>query len=332
MDSHPKIEILFLSKEEVEGLVTVEDAVMASEEAYRALGEGQLVQDHCIVPIKKPNVIATMPTYLRSLNLYGMKQVGVYAHRESGDRLPSVWGSFIVLTRVENGLPYVVMDGTAITNMRSAGGHAVVAAKYLARRDSKTLAVIGCGAQGRMGLRSLVNHFSLTLVKAYDVSAEAVSHFSAGVGKEIDVPVVPVDSARKAVEGADILFVSSTAQEPVVMEPWVEKGSFVAGLMAFRDLDPMLGVKAEKWVLGSLQSDGHMIIDGGGGLAVPREINKGHVYGDMGEIVTGIKQGRENDRERIVYTHMGMGAHDIILARKAYMKAVEKCIGIKVLL
>ena len=206
--------ILFLSKSEVESLITPEDAVYAAEQAYRALGEGQLTQYHLVMPIKGPNIINTMPTYVKSLNLYGMKQVNVYYQREPGDNLPLIWGSLIILTHPENALPYAMMDGTSITNMRTAGGHAVVAAKYLAKKDSKTLAIIGCGAQARTGLQSLVNNFPLELVKIYDIKPEAMSAFREEMGKEFTVWIIPAASAEEAVEEADIILVATSAFVP----------------------------------------------------------------------------------------------------------------------
>lgn len=329
--SQQKVEILFLSKSDVESLITVKDAADAAEQAYRALGQGQLAQYHIVMPIKGPNIINTMPTYIKSLNLYGMKQVNVYYRREPGDNLPLIWGSLIVLTHPENALPYAIMDGTEITNMRTAGGHAVVAAKYLAKKGSKTLAIIGCGAEARHGFRSLMNNFSLELVKIYDIKPEAMSAFTKEMGKEFTIRIMPVGSAKEAVEGADIILLVTSALEPVVLEPWVEKGCFVAGLTAFRDLDPMLSVKADKWVLGTHEGDNSLIIEGHG-IPVPKEISKDNVYADMGEIVTGAKPGRENDRERILYTHLGMGGHDVVLAHIAYTRAVERGKGIKIYL
>jgi hypothetical protein len=177
MEARPKVEILFLSKEEVESLINVKDAVYAAEEAYRALGEGQLLQRHPGLKIKGSNIINTMPAYIKSRNLYGMKQVNVYYEREPGDNLPRIWGSLVVLTNPDNALPYAILDGTSITNMRTAGGHAVVAAKYLARKDSKTLAIIGCGAEARTGFKSLMNNFKLEIVKVYDIRTETMASF-----------------------------------------------------------------------------------------------------------------------------------------------------------
>lgn len=326
-----KIEILFLSKNEVENLVNLEDAVVAAEEAFRILGEGQLVEAHQVLPINGPNITAVFPTYLKSVELYGLKQVSVYKEREPSDNLPSIWGSLIILNHVKNGLPYTIMDGTAITNMRSAGGHAVVAAKYLAKKNPKTLAIIGCGAQGRNGFQSFINTFPIEHVKIYDAYAHALSFYDEIKG-QVDVEVEIANSPKDVVANADIILMATTSPKPIIFEPWIEKGCFVAGLMGLQDIDPMLGVKADKWILGNHKSDGQMIIEGKGELASPKEVNKNNVYADMGEIVTGLKSCRKNEEERILYTHMGMGAHDILLSHEAYKNAVKKGLGTKIYL
>ena len=90
--------------------------------------------------------------------------------------------------------------------------------------------------------------------------------------------------------------------------------------------------KADKWVPGHLMSDTHLFADDtlrlGDGLTMP--LSADDVYGDMSEIVTGAKPGRQNEQERIVYTHAGTGIHDIAIAKVAYTRAKEQGIGTRV--
>jgi ornithine cyclodeaminase/alanine dehydrogenase-like protein (mu-crystallin family) len=117
------------------------------------------------------------------------------------------------------------------------------------------------------------------------------------------------------------------------MESMVPEGCCITATMRFQDLDPMLSKKADKWVLGTKSSDGTLILDYYNSKKwdkIAIELSQDDVYADMGDIVTGKKLGRENDKERILYTHMGMGAHDLVLAQTAYQKAMEKGVGTKV--
>lgn len=331
----PKVEVLILTMGEIEKLISRKDAIDAVETAYKALGtEGQLFQ-----PQKQPilldapenkNFLMAMPSYVKSIGVVGFKWGGVYSNQKPG--IPSAWGAVIVLNDPETGIPYTIMDGIAITNMRTAGGHAVVAAKHLAKKNSKTIAIIGCGAEGHSGLPAFNDFFPLEVVKIYDIKSEAMAAYQQKMSEVVSARIIPSKSGEEAVEDADIILMATLSQTPVVFEPWVPKGCFVAALTRFLDLDYKLSEKVDKWVLGDKKSDGHLIVDRNKWSNHARGVvvSWDNVYADMGEIITGVKPGRENDRERILYTHMGMGAHDLALAQIAYNRAKERGIGTKV--
>lgn len=333
--SEPGVEVLVLTKGEIESLINRKDVTDAVETAFRALGTGQLTmpqKEPMWIDDERQNFIIAMPTYLKSINTAGMKWADLYFKRDKKYAgIPSTWGDIIILNSPESGLPYAIMDGTFITNVRTGGGHAVVAAKYLAKKDSKTLALIGCGAEAYLTFPAFMDNFPIETVNLCDIRPEAMDALEKEMRKEFKkVKMVKTTSAQEAVKGAEIIVMITSAQRPVVHEPWVEPGAFVAGLYGFFDLDPVLSKKADKWVLGAHQSDTHLIVDDRGGPGLTMSVARADVYADMGEVITGIKKGRENDRERIVYTHLGMGAHDIALAQLAYERAVKKGIGVKV--
>ena len=328
------VEVLVLTKAEVENLISRKDVIDAVETAYKALGTGQLV-----MPQKEPlwidepncqNFLIAMPTYLKSINVAGIKWANLYFNRGEYSYIPATWGDIVILNKPETGLPYAIMDGTTITNIRTGGGHAVVAAKYLAKENSKTLAIIGCGAEAYVSFPAFMDNFPLELVKMCDIKPEAMSALQEAMSKEFSVQTVQTTSAQEAVKGADIILMITSSHKPVVLEPWVEPGCFVAGMFGFYDLDPMLSKKADKWVLGAYKSDIHLIVEDKGAPGVTMPLSKDDVYADMGEVITGAKPGRENNQERIVYTHLGMGAHDVALAQIVYCKAKERGIGTKV--
>ena len=330
-----QLEVLVLTKGEVEKLISRKDVIEAVETAYRALGtKGQLFQ-----PQKEPifvdapdskNFLMPMPSYVKSIGVAGIKWGSLYAAPKPG--APAASGAIIVLNDPETGMPYTIMDGLLITNMRTAGGHAAVAAKYLAKKNSKTMAIIGCGVEARTGLPAFNDQFPLESVKIYDIKPEAMSAYQQEMSKEVSAHIIPSKTAEEAVEGTDIILMATLSRTPVVFEPWVPKGCFVAALTRFLDLDYKLSEKADKWVLGDKKSDGHLIVDRHkwSDHALGVEVSWDNVYADMGEIITGAKPGRENDQERILYTHMGMGAHDVALAQIVYTRAVERGIGTKV--
>ena len=322
------VEMLVLTMDDIESLVTYKEAIEVEDQVYKAIGSGQVVQPQknpmLIDPRENSNMIIVMPCYMKNLGIAGMKIVSDYFTPAPG--LPTVWGAIVLLYHVDNGQPYAILDGTSITNIRTAA-HSAIAAKYLAKKDSKIMVIIGTGAEARTHLRAFKEILPISYVKVFDIKPEAMTVFKQEIEAEFEVKVIPQSSVKEAVEDADVIAVTTTATKPVVMEPWVPAGCFVTGVMQFTDLDPALSKKADKWVIGHSESDPHLSAAVGVG---PEVVDFRNAYADMGQIATGKKPGRENDKERTVYTHAGMASHDLALSDLVYRKAVKKGLGQKV--
>jgi len=321
------VEVLVLAKDEVENLITRKDAIEAAEIAFRAQGtKEQFFQppnSHLFVdPPDNTKLILAMPSYIKPIEAAGIKWTNAY-YQNQMPGIPAIWGGVVILNDPETGIPYAIIEATAITHMRTAGGHAAAAAKLLARKDSQKMAIIGCGTEGRAGLLAFSDLFPLEAVKVYDINSTATSSFIKDMSPQVSARIESSETPEEAFADADIIMTATWSEKPVLMEPNVPEGCFVAGLTRFKDVDPVLSQKADKWILGNRISDGNFNEPG-------IELSYDHVYADMGEIITGAKPGRENNRERILYTHMGMGAHDIALGHIAYSRAKERGIGTKV--
>jgi len=327
-----EVKVLILSKSEIEQLVSYKDVVKAVEASYRAYGMGEVIQPQkdamYVDGSKHQNFLISMPAFVGTMNIAGLKLASVYDNQKPG--YPTI-GAIVILNDVETGMPIAFMDGLSITNMRTAG-HSAVAAKYLAKKNSSTVSLIGCGAEARTHLAALNELFSLKTIKVFDIRPEAMSAFKREMSERFPVDIVPTNSVSEAVEGSDIICCLTTSPKPVVFEYMVPVGCFVSGLMGFYDLDATITKKADKWVLGHMESDKHLFVEDGlhVGNGIVMRPSMDDVYGDMGEIVTGKKPGRQNDKERIVYCHAGMGSHDLAVAKVAYTRAKEKGIGIEV--
>lgn len=324
--SLPCVEVLVITKHDVEKLINYEDALAAAEIAFRAQGTGQLVQpDSTCLFVDYPDnakLLLSMSSYVKPIQVAGIKWTNAYfGIRKSG--IPSIWGGLIILNDPETGIPYSIIEATTITHMRTAGGHAALAAKYLAKKDSRTMAIIGCGNEGRVGLLAFSELFSIEIVKVYDTDSNAIASFLKEISQQSSVKIISVENAEDAFIDADIILMATGSKKPILLEPSVPVGCFVVGLSKFKDITPMLSWKVDKWIIGNRITDSEFNIPDIG-------LSYDYVYADMGEIVNGTKFGRENEQERILYTHMGMGAHDIALGHIIYSKAKERGIGKKV--
>ncbi|NWG11033.1 ornithine cyclodeaminase family protein [Candidatus Bathyarchaeota archaeon] len=320
-----KDEILYLSKADIERLdISMEEIISVVEQAFRekAKGEVEVPPKPGIHP-QKDAFIHAMPAYLPNMKAAGVKWVsGFPKNPERG--LPYISG-LLVLNDVETGFPLCVMDCTWITAKRT-GAATAVAAKYLAKEDSKTFGVLGCGVQGRSNLEALlVVCKELEEVRAYDVSAENLQKYVEEMTAKHELRIVPVDSPRKAVENCDVVVTAGPILRqlsPVIEAPWFKHGGFACPLdfdsywkpKAMRSMDKFCTDDREQ--LKYYRQQGYF-------QDIPR------VYAELSEVVSGEKFGRENPEERIMAMHLGLAIEDMATAVLVYKKAKEKNVGIK---
>lgn len=323
MDEY-EIKVRMLARREVRQLLHVQDVLETVEETFRAMGEGKVFH-----PVKEPmwlneaktNMLIAMPAFLQDKKIAGVKWVNMFKEQMPG--YPTCGGTLLTLNSAENGHPYAILEATDITTMRTAGGHGAIAAKYLAKKDSSTLAIIGCGEEAKAGIDSLLTLFPLRDIRVFDLSAAVMQAFREHVGGK--ARVVFAANAQDAVKEADIVLMVTTSRKPVVMFEWLPKGCVVLGLYSFYDLDPGCAKKAGKWVLGSRHTDNHQIVFDP--LLKEHNLSMSDVYADLGEIVCGKAKGRENNDEIIVYTCLGMGALDTAVGEAVYRRAVGQNVG-----
>ena len=318
-------EILYLSRTDVEKLnVSMKEVIQAVEEAFRQKAEG-----YAEVPPKpgihpqKEAFIHAMPAYLPKMKVAGLKWVsGFPGNPKRG--LPYISG-LLILNDVETGFPISVMDCTWVTAKRT-GAATAVAAKYLARGDSKILGILGCGAQGRSNLEALtVACKHLEEVKAYDISEKNLKRYVTVMTDEHDLKITPVGSARKAVEDSDIVVTAGPILRdptPVIEASWFKDGGFACPLdfdsywkpEAMRSIDKFCTDDAQQ--LEYYRQQGYF-------AGIPK------VYANLSEIVSGEKLGRENPNERIMSMNLGLAIEDMATARLVYEKAKKVGIGTK---
>ncbi len=222
------------------------------------------------------------------------------------------------------------MGGTWATDMRTgaAGG---VAAKYLAKKDAKVVGLVGAGAQARtqlMGIISLYKKLEEVRVwsrteKTRDVYVTEMKSLYGNAAK-----IIPVKSAKDAVEGADIVVTTTPSREPIVSNDWVEAGVHFncigADAPGKQELDPAILTRA-KIIIDDWEQASHS-----GEINVPLAkgvITKQNVWGEICEVVAGLKPGRTSPDEITVFTSTGLAVQDAVTANLAYKKALAKGIG-----
>ena len=170
-------DIILLGSRDVRGLLSIEDCIPAVEEAFRLYGEGR-AQAPGVLGMHVDGGGFHIKAGLLDLTrrYFAAKVNGNFPGNPSRFGLPTIQG-VIVLCDAEQGTPLAVMDSRDVTSLRTAAATAV-AARYLARPASQTIAICGCGEQGRHQVRALAHVFRLRRVFAFDTSTERARRFA----------------------------------------------------------------------------------------------------------------------------------------------------------
>ncbi len=313
---------LYLSRHDVEQVAPeMTTVIRLVEDAFREKGAGRAEMPPKPGIHPRPDAfIHAMPAYLPERRAAGVKWVSGYPGNPARG-LPYITG-LIVLNDDETGVPLAVMDATWITAART-GAATAVAARYLARRESETAAMLGCGVQGRANLEALAAEFHLTRAYAYDISRDALDRFVRDMSARLAIEIVPVTSPRDAVVAGDLVVTSG----PILKTPhatiragWLQPGAFASAV----DFDSY-------WAPDALAEIDKIATDDHAQFAYYRELgyfrHAPAPYAALDEIVTGAKSGRTRDEERTMAMNLGLAIEDMTVAREIYDRAVSAAVG-----
>jgi len=315
-------EFLYLSRADVEAAgVSMPQIIGALDAAFREHAAGRVEMPPKPGVHPRPEAfIHAMPAHIPALRAAGLKWVAGYpGNRARG--LPYISG-FIILNDDDTGLPLAVMDCTWITAMRT-GAASALSARHLARAESRTVGILGCGVQGRTHVEALKALFPIERVRAYDRTQAHAVAFADETAARFGVAVDVVDEPRGAVAGCDIVVTAG----PILRTPhatiradWLEPGAF-ASLV---DYDSY-------WDAAALQQADKFCTDDVPQLEYYRGLGYFQgippVHASLGELVTGAKPGRQSARERTIACNLGLALGDMATAPLVHRRAVERGLG-----
>jgi ornithine cyclodeaminase/alanine dehydrogenase-like protein (mu-crystallin family) len=225
-----------------------------------------------------------------------------------------------------------LMDDHFISTMR-VGATSAVASKYLARKGSQVMALLGSGEQAKTQVTAHACVHGLKQVKVYSPTKANRERFAKEMSRETGIEVVPAASAEEAIRGSDIVTAATNTVDPVIQGKWVEPGmhlnSIVGGdgFLPRKELDDEAILKANLIVVGykpqiflDKQAEFHDRLE--------RGLVKAEDLHELGDLLTGKCRGRRDEREITFFkNNTGMGIQFAATARKMYEKAKEKGIG-----
>lgn len=318
---------LLLTRSDVARVLTLRECIAAVDEGFRLEGRGE-IQPPSILGVHTPNGgLHVKAGYLGLDRPCIVAKVNAnFPHNPRRNGLPTVQGVVIVVDG-DDGYPLAIMDSIEITIQRT-GAATAVAATYLARRESRRAAIIGCGVQGRVQLRSLLEVLELDAVAAYDIDAESRDRFAAWARDELKLEARAADSVADAVRDADVIATCTPSTHVVLHSADVRPGTFVAAVGADSEhkweIDPGLFPRSKVVVdnLNQCASIGdlhHAIAQG--------RATRDAVHADLGSIAAGNKPGRESQDEITLFDSTGIALQDAVTGALVLRRAAAENLG-----
>ncbi len=251
-----------------------------------------------------------------------------FPDNQKSNGLPTIQG-VVVVCDANNGKLLAVMDSIELTIVRT-GAATGVAAKYLSRPNAKVAMICGCGNQGRVSIKALMQVRPLEKVFVYDIERSRAHTFAQELSEELGISILPVDEVRTAARQSDIIVTCTPSKKYFLHKEDVSPGTFIAAVGA--DSDEKQELQPELLTVGKLVTDlteqcatfgeFHHALEKG--IMTPA-----NVHGQLGEIIAGQKSGRTSDEEIIVFDSTGMALQDVAAAAIVYENAIANGIGLE---
>ena len=320
--------VRILNSDHIRAALPMPAAIDAMREAFAALSSGKVQAPLRTTIQTNHGVSLFMPAYLEGAAYGAVKMVGVYPDNAKRD-LPTVPASVLVFD-AETGQTRALLDGTFLTALRT-GAASGLATDLLARPEAAVVGMIGAGGQARMQIEAICAVRPITTVRVY--SRRGATAFCEQLATLFPaIQFIAASSALEAQQGADILVAVTTSVTPVIVSEAVEAGTHINGIGSYTpsmcEVDPRLVARARIVVdsrESALAEAGDVIIPIQQGLITANDI-----YAELGEIVSGVKHGRDNSEQITFFKSVGTAAQDAAAAARIVATAEAQNLGVEI--
>lgn len=307
-----------LSRTDVEAVLTMPDCIEAMDAMFRGLARGEFFQPlrQRARPEDGRNWITVMPALrLGGTRLWGVKEMAV-TPANAARGLDPIQGA-VLLHDGDDGRLLAVLSAPALTAIRTAAVTAL-ATRTLARKDARTVAIVGAGVQGRAhaaALRCVLPDAVIRIWSRTRANAEALA-------REVGATAAP--SIEAALAGADVVCTVTAAAEPVVRREWFAPGCHVNAVGSSapntREIDGATFAAASVFV----DRRESTVNESGDYLGALREgaiSGPDHIRAELGEVLTGARPGRTRADELTLFKSLGLAIEDLVAAELALARA-----------
>ncbi|HYD71928.1 MAG TPA: ornithine cyclodeaminase family protein, partial [Candidatus Binatia bacterium] len=289
-------------------------------EAMIAFSKGETKQLlRAILPLGEGRLFGSMPGGLGGRNVFGAKLISVFP--ENFAKGVQSHQGVVVLFDGENGAPVCILHAGAITAIRTAAASAV-ATDALARKDATRLAILGYGEQAHTHARAISKVRELEAITVWGRSPDLAATYARDVEAELGIPVTPALTVRACVVDADIVCTVTAAKEPILEGKWLRPGAHVnivgSSYAGPVEVDSDLVARA-RFIADSREG----VLAQGAEFLRAKEaglIGDDHIAGEIGQVLAGDIEGRQNETQITAYKSLGHIVQDLASACALYAR------------
>lgn len=316
-------DIKLVAAEDVKGLISMKEAINLMGKAFASYSSGRShVPQRYISDFPGLSMdIFFKPVYCEDLGRIAAK-ILTQKQRNNHCDTPTILG-IVLLFDASSGEILSLIDGTYLTALRT-GAASGIATKLLARDDAETVAIFGCGAQGRTQLEAVCNVRSVKRAFLYDTNPEASLKMQEEMKNRLGIPI-HIEQDKKRLNQADVICTATHSQNPLFRIEDVKEGVHINAIGSFKpqmqEIDPMV-MKSSSLYVDSRKA----VLKESGDLIKP--INDGVLSSDfiraeIGDLVNETVTGRRNEREITLFKSVGIAVQDLFVANAIYNNSLN---------
>lgn len=227
----------------------------------------------------------------------------------------SAYAGCYILASYDSGEQLAVVDSSLIVSLRT-GAKSAVAAKYLAKKDTRTLGLIGLGTQALFQAEAITSQFKIEKIVGYCRKPEERKTVLENIKLKTGIEV-QLKNKEEIIKEADILVVATTSDKPLLSFDNLHEGQLVISLAHKEEIDKDVVKRAKTYVdykPEAIQTFGPVK------AAIESGYSINEVKGDLAEVVSGNVIGRESDEEIIYFQSLGVTIEDLAVVENLYEK------------
>lgn len=321
--------ILVLNAANVERLLTMDECIELMAATLADLARGLLHQPLRMIvrPPEAKGLLGLMPAHRSSgPALYGLKAICVFPNNRLLNK-DAHQGS-VMLFDGDSGELRALMNASPITAIRTAAVSAV-ATRLLARENATCLAIIGAGVEARSHLPAIAAVRPIERTRVVSRTRQHAEQFAAEMRERFSFPIDVFDTAKEAVHDADIVVTVTSSREPVIERSWISPGTHINAIgthsPASREIDGATMAAASLFVdrrESAINEAGDYVLAVQEGL-----ITDASIRAEIGEVLLGVKPGRQSDNEITLFKSLGLAVEDLACAEYLFKRAQEEGCG-----